>query len=488
MMKKIFFYIAFLSALTVGLVSCGDNMDFSKEHVLTDAEIKEMARQDSIKEAQKNNINANLVLNYSLDITISKTVYDGAPLTIDLDKIAKVFSVSKDDLLKGIAAEAGAIEIKPFAIEGSTHADNTIASNTNSTWGHWWDANGNVTKWGETAMIFCEFDTENGIFNIGQYPGHLTDGQTLKVIECLKYKEKRAAVVITVNAKAPGKLSAPIVGTQEIKIDVLAKTVYDADSVQFDLAKAKTDLGVTSLKDAKWVGINEDGSFATEYTADAPGFWYDLKGFVGSWGDNASVYTSYGVFKENRIGIGQYPGHLKAGQTLTIQYGILANNKIEMLKITINVKEYQDPETAPTGDPKSVEKTIELSKTYTNDYGAVQVDVKELLRDAFKKTTYQIHKAIAAGELKLYQGAVTTTDPKYTADVPGYWLKADGTAGEWAAGLVFVSLGHSETELYLYGGNHPDNGIAGSTVTTKLIATYNGGTVTFNITFKVTKP
>lgn len=487
-MKKIFLYITFLSLLAVGLAGCGDNMDFSKEHVLTDAEVKEIARQDSVKEAQKNHINANLVLNYSLEITTSKTVYDGAPLTIELDKIATLFGISKDDLLKGIDGASGAPEIKGFAIEGSTHADKGTATNTNAPWGHWWNADGNITTWGDDAMVFCEFDVETGIFNVGQYPGHLTDGQTLKVIECLKYNEKRAAVVITITAKAPGKLTAPVVGTQDLKIDVLTKSVYDPDSLQFDLAKVKTDLGITSMSDAKWVGVNEDGSFATEYSSPPLGYWYDMKGFVGVWGDDASVYTSYGDFQENRIGIGQYPDHLKAGQTLTIQYGILANNKIEMLKITINVKEYEDPETAPTGDPKAVEKTIDLTKAYSNDYASVQVDVKELLRDAFKKTTYQIHKAIVAGDLKLYQGEVTTTDPKYTSDVPGYWLKADGTVVEWAEGQVFVSLGHSETELFLYGGNHPDNGVAGSTVTTKLIATYNGGTVTFNITFKVTNP
>ena len=102
--------------------------------------------------------------------------------------------------------------------------------------------------------------------------------------------------------------------------------------------------------------------------------------------------------------------------------------------------------------------------------------------------SYQIHKAIVSGELKLYQGAVSDTDPKYTADVPGYWLKADGTVGEWAESVIWCSIGHSETELYLYGGNHPDNGVGGTTVTTKLIAKYNGVTVTFNLTFKVTKP
>lgn len=484
-MKKIYLYIAFLSLLMTGLASCGDNMDFSSLHLLTDEEKAEMARQDSIKEAERLNINANLILEYSLDVTISKTSYDGAALTIDVDKIAKLFGITNEELLAGIEGADGAPEIKGFAIEGSTHADNGTATNTNSPWGHWWDADGNTTKWGESAMVFAEFNTEEGKFNIGQYPSHLTDGQTVKIIECLKYNEKRVAVVITINAKTAGQITAPVVRTQDLTIDVLARSTYDMDSVLFNATQAKADLGVTSLSDVKFIAVNEDGSYNQECTAPPAGFWFDMNGFAGAWGDNASVYTSYGDLSENMIGIGQFPGHLKGGQSVTIQYGMLANNKIVMLKIKINVQAYQDPETAPAGDPKAVEKAIEMSKPYSNDYALVKVDVKELLRDAFKKTTYQIHEAIVAGDLKLYQGAVSETAPTYTADAPGYWLKADGTAAGWADSQVWCSLGHSETELYLYGGNHPDNGVTGSTVTTKLIATYNGGSVTFNITFKV---
>jgi len=375
-MKKIYLYII-LYIFVAGLMSCEDNSDFSKLHELTADEIAEIARQDSIEEAQKNNINANLILEYTVEITTSKTLYDGVSLPIEIDKIATLFGISEAELLAGIAGESGAPEIKGFAIEGSTHADNGTASTTNSPWGHWWNAESNVTTWGDDAMIFAEFDYEAGEFYIGQYPAHLTDGQTLKVYECLKYNEKRVAVAIIINAKVPGKITAPVVGTQDLSIDILAKTVYDADSLQFDLAKVKTDLGVSSMDDVKFIGVNEDGSYNTEFTAPPKGFWYDMKGFVGAWGDNASVYTSYGDFAENRIGIGQYPGHLKGGETYTIQYGILANNKIEMLKIKINVKAYQDPETAPTGTPKAVEKTIDLTKAYSNDYASVQVDIKE---------------------------------------------------------------------------------------------------------------
>jgi len=337
-----------------GFASCGDNEDFSTPHVLTDDEIAEMKRQDSILEAQKHKINADLELDYAVEIPISSTSYDGTTLEIDLDKIATLFGITKEELLAGIAGTEGAPEIKGFAISGTKNTDVNSATNTNAPWGHWWAADSTVTTWGETAMTFNEFDTETGIFKIGQYPGHLVDKQKLRAVECLKYNEKRVAVVINVTAKVPAA--------------------------------------------------------------------------------------------------------------------------------------YVDPETPPAGNPTALTQNITLTKAYSDDYVPVQVDIKELLRNAFKKTTYQIHQAILSGDLKLYQGAVTDIEPAYTADAPGYWLDANGAAIAYANGLVWCSIGHSETELFLFGGNHHENAVAGNTVSTVLIATYNGGSATFNITFSLTQP
>lgn len=486
-MKKNNIIIMLLSLIMTGFMSCADNTDFSSLHNLTDAEQAEMARLDSIRQAQLTRVNAHLILQYTANITISKTSYEGALVAISMDSIAATFGITVEELAAGILGESGAPEIKGFAIQGSTRDDVGTATNTNSPWGHWWDTNGDITTWGETAMTFAEFDPETGVFFVGQYPGRLTDGQTIKFIEALKYNDKRVAVIITVNAKAAGEITASVVRTQELNIDVVAKSNYDADSLEFNLTQALSDLGISSLNDAKYIAVNSDGSYAQETTAPPAGFWYDMDGFAGAWGDNASVYTSYGDFADNKIGIGQFPGHLKGGDKITINYGFLANNKIVMLKININVEAYQDPETQPEGDPKAVSENVVLAKAYSNDYVSIKYDVKDILRDAFKKTTFQIHQAIMSGELKLYQGEVSETAPTYTADAPGYWLNSAGVGGGWAEGLVWCSLGHSETELYLYGGNHPDNGVAGSSVVTKYIATYNGGSVTFDITFNITE-
>ena len=179
-MKTIYINLILAASLLLGVASCGDNTDFSTLHTLTQDEIDEIARQDSIKEAQKNRINADLILEYTVNITISKTLYDGAKLEIETNKIAELFGISEENLLAGIAGESGAPEVKGFAIEWTTRADNASATNTNAPWGHWWSAKGDVTVWGTDAMVFAEFDTETGIFNIGQYPDHLTPGQTFK--------------------------------------------------------------------------------------------------------------------------------------------------------------------------------------------------------------------------------------------------------------------------------------------------------------------
>ena len=158
-----------------------------------------------------------------------------------------------------------------------------------------------------------------------------------------------------------------------------------------------------------------------------------------------------------------------------------------MMEITVNIVAYQDPETAPEGEPEELTIDVNLQKNYTNDFANVQVDVRETLRQAFKMTTYQIHSARVSGDLKIYCQTETAEEPEYTADVPGYWLAADGSSAAYADGLCWVSLGTSETELYLYGGNHPENvsPTAGTTLTTTYIITCNGGKVTVNINFQV---
>jgi len=136
-MKRIFnLACTFLLMLSVSLLnSCGDNKDFTGEHVLTDEELAELARQDSIKQAQMNSINADLILTRSLDITISSTSYDGGSVDVNIDSLSSLFGLSNETILAVLGGEDTSTDLKGFAIDGSTHTDVSSASNTNAVWG-----------------------------------------------------------------------------------------------------------------------------------------------------------------------------------------------------------------------------------------------------------------------------------------------------------------------------------------------------------------
>lgn len=512
-MKKLSYIICcMLMALSSAMTSsCGDNTDFWGVHVLTDDEIAELARQDSIREAQRNTINANLVLEYNLDVTVSASNYDGGIVSIDLNAIANCFGITVSQLRQGLFNmrqdwygywEQGA-EITGFCIQGSTHADVMSAYNTNSCWGHWWDENGDITEWGSNARVYAEWydpwgveegdENSEAYFIVGQMPGTLTAGNTYKFIECLKYQDLRVAVVINVIAKDREEVKASVVSTQKLSLETPPNNGYVAFEVPgFDADKVLADLGVSSFDNVAWVAPNADGSYAQEYSADAPGFWYDLEGYAGTWGDNASVFTHFDAASQI-VTIGQMPEVMKEGDEITVKFGALANNKIAMLEINLKIVAFKDPETKPEGEPYETSKDVTLSKPYSEDYASVEdFDAIDIIKDALKLTTYELYKGLNEGTVKVYLNEVTDADPAYTAGTGEYWINAEGNSVDYGSGSDILYTGlyaESETYVSLEAGCHPDNVSPTATTTVKyklIVVGDNGGKVTLNITATIT--
>ena len=188
------------------------------------------------------------------------------------------------------------------------------------------------------------------------------------------------------------------------------------------------------------------------------------------------------------------PEQMTEGSTVTISYGAMAGNKIVMNIITVIIVGYEDPETAPEGEPESIEKDITITKPYDAEWGSTdELDVKEELRQAFKMTTYQIFSALKSGEMKLWVNEIGNMaddegNPAYTGEAPGWWLNGNGEPVSWGdEAVAYVFLGASEESLTIFGGNHPDNcSPTGQVITTKYIIEYNGTTVTYNVTFDIT--
>lgn len=501
-MKRIYFIYLLPVLMTVfsaALTSCGDNDDFSKLHVLTDEEIRQMEIQDSILKANLLKINADLVEDYTVQ-AYPASQWDAKALVIDFTGAAEVFGLTPEEVVAGINQAPGAPAITGFAIQGTTHEDYNVATNTNNVWGHWWRYDGDVCAvYNEDASRFyCEwagyYDEEadenvETYFNVGQLPGTCVAGNTFTVLEGLKYNEKRVVYRITYEIIERGQTTGGIVGTQQLSLTTAADNTYATVPLEFDLNKACSDLGVSSLDDLDWVATNADGSYAQEYTATPPpGFYFDLDGNAGTWGDNASVFVLYEG--GNTFSVGQMPDQLKPGDSVTVKMGAVKGDKIEMFEITVNIVEFEDPETPPAGDPYETEVNVTLSKPYSNDYAAVEADnAAETIKDALKMTTYQIYQGILSGDVKVYLNEVTEEDPEYTAGDGEYWIDEDGNSIDWGNGLIYAGVYTEPSYLGLEMGCHPDNCSpnGGHTVNFKLIVTGpNGGKVTFNITAEIT--
>ena len=475
-MKKLSYILSgLLLFTTIGIFSsCGDNENYWGLHNLTDEEIAEMDRQQRIKDSLRNVIDAGLILTYDAEITISANSYDGVDVPIDCDAIAQFFGITTDQLLTGsLAGEDNGIDIIGFAIEGSTHADNMTMSNTGAPWGHWWDAKGDVINWGDGAMTFAEFNAETGAFYVGQFPGRLVEGENITFIEALKYQDKRAAIVITAKPHERGEVTAQVVATNHLTLETEQDNNYTAVPVPgFDAAATLSALGVASFDEVAWVAVNADGSYAQEYSADAPGFWYDKLGFSGSWGDDASVYSHFDA-ESQAILIGQMPNQMEAGSTVTVSFGALANNKIVMNEITVNI-------TAKGDVAGEIVATNNLTLTCSpnNDYVTAAVPGFDAA------ATLSALGATNWSEVKWTTPTEDGYAQDYNADAPGFWYGQDGKLGAWGNDASVFAHFDAATETIGI-GQMPEKMPAGSTVTIEFDAAANGKLVQNIITVNV---
>lgn len=360
-MKKLY-YIFLLPALVLlaSITACGDYDldDVSSLHILTDEEIETIRIQDSINNALMQTINADLILEYTVTDYISSSTWTYTSFEIDLDAIGECFGLTAQEVADGINQADGAPSITGFAIQASTHQDYTLyGSTTNGTWGHWFDVNGDAGLYSEleslgTIAFYCEWqgdpDTDSNYFNIGQYPGQTTEPTTWTVYECLSYENKRVAVAITYILTERGDVTASVVDTKELTVTMPPFSDWDAVTVEIDMDDIMNTLGVSSPTELSLLGINADGSYQQESTANS-GFWYNTDGYTDSYNDTTSAFyiEYYGNDAANiaeypedvyLLYIGQYPGHLESGYTADAQFGFMANNKIVMLTVHIVIE------------------------------------------------------------------------------------------------------------------------------------------------------
>lgn len=287
----------------------------------------------------------------------------------------------------------------------------------------------------------------------------------------------------------------------EVDTDVVLEKLGYATLADLTDAFGTIEGGVQIDHQVSFFAINKSTGYDNPgFTANGLGHWFDGAGDVVGWGATAHLYSEFDA-ETFKFFIGQYPDRLEEGQTYKIIQAVKKGTY--RMAFVFNVKvgapppDYVDPETPPVGVPKVVEKEFEVNQTFASDWSAnTKIDLKEVLRDAFKKTTYQIHKAIENNEL-VFSGVNTDGSiykdgegkPLSTANHPGHWFAINGNVTTWGdvtnKPFVYSEFAHDNALLEMSIGLHPENAKAGDQTSIKQIAEYNGGKVTLIFKFKV---
>ncbi|MBR0527164.1 MAG: DUF4859 domain-containing protein [Prevotella sp.] len=221
------------------------------------------------------------------------------------------------------------------------NADGSEEAAPNGDIDGWCDADGNFIGWGKEETRICvKFFPAVPQYEICDMNGADEVGKTYTVKYGLKANGKMAIFVINVTfiEKQEHIYKPEIVKTIEISHLEKAATAYceEEPAPTFDVAEVCAALGIANMSEAKAYIVNlTDGNFV-ENTGSIDG-WRNADGDAAPWAQCANGFC----LKLNNPASGEfdYTGahddNFQVGDTYVAQWGIVANEKAVLLKVTI---------------------------------------------------------------------------------------------------------------------------------------------------------
>ncbi len=262
----------------------------------------------------------------------SAKTYDSTPVQIDTEAAAESLGVSVSDLTSLLGSTILFTGIDP---DGTV----TTTSTANDP-GHWFDTNGNVTKFAGSPCIFSELDKSTFACNIGQYPNACRAGESYVIRQALTYlpgiagsQMRRVVFEFHVNIVASfDHIQADTLRYEvnEVPFTNTAAAIYDSTPVSIDRAATADILGVASTALASgitngtliYAAVEPDGSVNTTSTANAPGHWFAADGYTCTFSSGSATIFSELDQSALAVNIGQYPARCSMGDSYVIRQAL----------------------------------------------------------------------------------------------------------------------------------------------------------------------
>ena len=467
MKKIIFITLAFITAI-FGMIIVSCQKEESQKHHYTEEELKEIARQDSLKQI----IPADYIL--TQDVTVPLTDdYSGITVSLVTDAYKQKFLDSLGFAsIEEVVAALGTLEggaqvgndITFFAYNYSTKYEYTSPSTTNY-FGHWFDANGDVCNWGDQAYLFLEKqDTFTLNFTLGMFPSRPTVGALYHIVEAMKYDNYKVAFLFNVTIAEEVPVVYPVttvVGTQTLDLSEEQNNGYASTPVAINASDIEAAIGIAPAS-AELYGIDasDDSLYIDGYTANT-GYWYTRTGDVTNWGTvGCTLFAEYNS-TDQVFNVGQFPDSAVVGNTYTVKMAFVNLDNLKQYNIVINVTITQPAAVYPV---TTLELTLDLAFTtpINNDYASTP----------FALDSAAIQAAIGCGpSAAVLYGVNATTDSLDLGGLTannGCWFNASGNVCAWGAEGAAMAIEYAPGIQTLNVFQFPDGCVSGTTYTSRL--------------------
>lgn len=138
----------------------------------------------------------------------AELAYDGASYTstrvqYDVAAISQALGLSTQQLKSLGRTASSNPRFVGVDANGTIHTGTTTSTSSNTCYGHWFTAQGNVCNYDSSARIFAELYPDTYNCYVGQYPGRLTRGHTYTIRQAVQYlhEGKRYTATMVVQLK-----------------------------------------------------------------------------------------------------------------------------------------------------------------------------------------------------------------------------------------------------------------------------------------------
>jgi hypothetical protein len=420
----------------------------------------------------------------TIDATVEETPQTSwgvKDVSIKMSEVAEALGI--DTLTLAKASLDGIFYAKDTTKVGYTR---NYTQNPDGVNNFWLSSDGHVATYGTTFgddaksynswYMYSNFDTANDAitFSVGQLISKFAADSTVTAPIYIVYEGKCVTVNLTLKVVAPKEVDwskMTLSGEYAFAIKKAVSNDYATTAIALDMDDIATKMGTdkaTLVADGKLWAIDAAGGYSDNYTADAPGFWFNQQGVIDSWGAKAYFFTDY-IASSGTINFGlygaditRYSDNMELSTDLYLSYGdkYVKLNVKATLSATVTPDLTEKPTicktynfivpTLPSSDtyPLSTTVTVDLkdaaaaleedATTFTNSYDVYTVDSTDVMTKTY------------------------TCTPN-----PGFWYNAKGFPVSWGNGqVVGATIVKSTGVVTLY--QLPGKCAVGETYTTPL--------------------